>query len=139
FHSVHVLEEINPKTFSIESFLAEKIHRAIDLRRQFAGYEEGSRVFYGAGDGLPGLIADHFTNAVVVQINTAGIDRYREQIAKIFQEALKTKAFFLDNPKYREREFLPTFAHEDVPSLVVKENGLTYELRSEVIQKVGFY
>lgn len=139
FHSVHVLEEIKPETFRIELFLAEKIHRAINLRRQFAGYEDGSRVFYGAGDGLPGLIADHFTNAVVIQINTAGIDRYREQIANIFQEALKTKAFFLDNPKYREREFLPTFAHEEVPSLVVKENGLTYELRSEVIQKVGFY
>jgi 23S rRNA (cytosine1962-C5)-methyltransferase len=140
FTAIHVLEEISsPTSFSVEDYLKQKISSAIERRRQFQGYEFGSRVFYGMSDGLPGLIVDHFTNAVIVQINTAGIDKYRGLIGKLFEAELKTKSYFLDNPKYREREFLPVFPHESVPALTVKENDLTYELRSEVIQKVGFY
>ncbi len=140
FPCVQVIDEIkDPAQLSVEKLITEKIQTAINKRRQFSGYEEGSRVFYGMSDGLPGLIVDHFTNAVIIQINTAGVDRYRELIARTFESELKTKTFFLDNAKYREREFLPMFEHEAVPALTVKENSLTYSLRAEVIQKVGFY
>ncbi len=139
FTSIHVVEESFEANVSTEDFLIQKIRNAIARRKIFSGYAEGSRVFYGMSDGLPGLIADHFTNATIIQINTAGVDRYRDLIAKCFQDELKTKSYFLDNPKYRERESLPVFSHGSVPALTVKENGLTYELRAEVIQKVGFY
>jgi 23S rRNA (cytosine1962-C5)-methyltransferase len=138
FPSVHVLDEVKDNC-SPEIFIQTKIREAIGRRKNFSGYEEGCRMFYGVSDGLPGLIADHFTNATVIQINTAGIDRYRDVIGETFEKELKTKSYFLDNAKYREREYLPVFGHDAVPSLRVKENGLTYELRSEVIQKVGFY
>lgn len=140
YASVHVLDELkDPSSFSAEKFISEKIARACANRKRFAGYENGSRVFYGSSDGLPGLIADHFTNAVLIQINTAGLDRYRELIGKELSASLGVKAYFLDNPKYREKEFLPTFEAEAVPELTVKENEITYLLRPEVIQKVGFY
>ncbi len=140
YASVHVLDEIkDPATFSPEKFISEKIASACQNRKRFRGYENGSRVVYGFSDGLPGLIADHFTNAVLIQINTAGLDRYRELIGKELARILDVKAYFLDNPKYREKEFLPTFETEPVPALTVKENELSYELRAEVIQKVGFY
>ncbi|MES2528482.1 MAG: class I SAM-dependent methyltransferase [Bdellovibrionota bacterium] len=140
FACVQVIDEIkDPAQVSIEKLIYEKIQSAVNKRRQFEGYAEGSRVFYGMSDGLPGLIVDHFTNAVIIQINTAGVDRYRELIAKVFEAELKTKSYFLDNAKYREREFLPMFEHEAVPALTVKENSLSYHLRAEVIQKVGFY
>jgi len=140
FTAIHVIDEVkDPSSFSAEAFIAERITSAISRRRQFIEYEEGARAFYGASDGLPGLIADQFTNATIIQINTAGIDRYREHIGDFFSKALGIKSFFLDNPKYRERESLPVFQEDQVPSLTVKENSLTYQLRSEVIQKVGFY
>lgn len=139
FTSIYVIEELKSPEFSPEEFVRNKIVRAIEIRKQFTGYEEGSRVFYGISDGLPGLIVDHFANATIIQINTAGVDRYRDLIGRVCAEQLSTKSYFLDNAKYRERESLPVFAHEKVPSLTVKENGLTYKLRSEVIQKVGFY
>lgn len=140
FPCVQVLDEIKvPSQLSIETYITEKIISAIEKRRQFSGYEEGSRVFYGMSDGLPGLIVDHFSNAAIIQINTAGVDRYRELIGKTFSTELKTKSFFLDNARYREREFLPMFEAEAVPALKVIENSLSYELRAEVIQKVGFY
>ncbi len=139
FPCIQLLEELSTHEISVEDFLTKKIISAVARRKRFLGYEKGSRVFYGASDGLPGLIADHFTNATVIQINTAGVDRYREFIKATFEKCLDTKAYFLDNPKYREREFLPVFEQEAVPSLTVSENSLIYELRAEVIQKVGFY
>lgn len=137
--AIHVLDEVKGGEISAETYLTNKITNAINKRRQFRGYENGSRVFYGNSDGLPGLIVDHFTNAVIIQINTAGIDRHRELIGSLFSKELGTKSYFLDNPKYRERESLPVFPHEPVPGLNVIENELKYELRAEVIQKVGFY
>jgi 23S rRNA (cytosine1962-C5)-methyltransferase len=139
YTSIHVVDENAEPSVPVEEFIVGKIRSAIERRKIFSGYSDGARVFYGMSDGLPGLIADHFSNATIIQINTAGIDRYRELIASCFQKQLKTKSYLLDNPKYRERESLPVFAHEPVPALTVKENGLTYELRAEVIQKVGFY
>lgn len=130
-------EEI--KSFSPETFVVQKIRDAHARRMQFKGYEKSSRLFYGMSDGLPGLIIDSFTNASIIQINTAGVDRYRDLIKKTVSEIMDTQAYLLDNPKYREKESLPTFTMETLPELNVEENGLKYKIRAEVLQKVGFY
>lgn len=136
---VHVLGLLADKNLTPESYIKETLERAYQKRRCFRGYEAGSRLFYGASDGLPGLIIDHFTNGSVIQINTSGVDRFRDLIRDSISELTKVKAYFLDNSKYREKEFLPTFQNELVPSLTINENNLKYVLRSEVMQKVGFY
>ena len=125
--------------FVVEEFISEKLKIAFEKRTKIKGYEHNSRVFYGVSDGLPGLIIDLFQNAVIIQINTAGVDRYREVIKETISRLTGTKAYFLDNPKYREKEFLPTFDNEALPDLQVIENELKYHIRSEVLQKVGFY
>jgi 23S rRNA (cytosine1962-C5)-methyltransferase len=127
------------KTFSAENFLAEKISTAYAKRKRFQGYERNARIFYGMSDGLPGLIIDLFENAAIIQINTAGLDRHREFIHKTVSVLTETKAYLLDNAKYREKESLPTFSTEKLPDLDVLENSLKYKIRSEVLQKVGFY
>lgn len=132
------LVELNPKA-SIEDLLKNKLSTAYQKRLRFKDYDHGSRIFYGVSDGLAGLIVDLFTNAVVVQINTAGIDRYRELIRSHLTEVTGRNVYFLDNLKYREKEFLPVHENEPVPDLHIEENGLKYFLRSEVMQKVGFY
>lgn len=126
-------------SFSIENFIVECLKAAHSKRSRFQGYESSSRVFYGASDGLPGLIVDQFQNATIVQINTAGIDRYRELIKETLEKLFNKPAHLLDNAKYREKEFLPTFSAEALPDLEVIENGLKYKIRKEVLQKVGFY
>jgi len=131
------MNEIN--SFDPAVFIKTKIKTAFKQRIKFKGYETGSRIFYGTGDGLAGLIIDHFSNACIIQVNTAGIDRYRDLINATVSEVTQTASFFLDNPKYREKEFLPTFETKVLPPLEVVENGLSYKLRSEIIQKVGFY
>ncbi|HXH73997.1 MAG TPA: class I SAM-dependent methyltransferase [Bacteriovoracaceae bacterium] len=142
FACIQVLEAVKHSTFtefSPEKFILEKLKTAFAKRSRFKGYAEGSRFFYGVSDGLSGLIIDQFTNASVIQINSAGIDRYRDFIKKSVEEITKGESFFLDNPKYREKESLPSFTTTPVPDLKVSENGLTYHLPADVIQKVGFY
>lgn len=125
--------------FSVENFISDKLKEAFEKRQKIKGYEKNARIFYGVSDGLPGLIIDLFHNAAIIQINTAGVDRFREHIKKTITELTGTHAYFLDNPKYREKEFLPTFDNEALPDLEVEENNLKYKIRSEVLQKVGFY
>lgn len=139
FTCAHVLGKKELVNQEPEDFIKQKIHNAKKLRDKFKGYESNSRLFYGVSDGLPGLIIDQFTNAVVVQINTAGIDKYREFIKKEVSSLTGTDVFFLDNPKYREKESLPFFENDILPELKVIENEIEFRIRSEVMQKVGFY
>lgn len=127
------------KSFTAEKFIAGKIKAACERRARFSDYEKNARIFYGSSDGLPGLIIDQFENASIIQINTAGIDKYRDFIGETVASLMKTECYFLDNPKYREKEFLPTFTNKPLPELHVIENGLRYKIRPEVLQKVGFY
>ncbi len=125
--------------FSAEAFIRDRLLRAFERRRRFAGYETNARMFYGATDGLPGLLVDVFSNAAIIQINTAGVDRYRDFIRRTVEELSRVEGFFLDNPKYREKESLPTYPAKAFPELAVRENGLRFQIRPEVLQKVGFY
>lgn len=137
FSCIHIIQEGDIS--SAEDFISKKISDAFNKRIQFKNYENGCRLFYGASDGLPGLIIDIFKNAVITQINTAGVDKHRNHINSVVQSVTGKKNYFLDNLKYREKEFLPQFEAEKLPDLQVEENELQYQLRSEVIQKVGFY
>lgn len=119
--------------------LQNRIELAFEKRSRIKGYLDGCRIFYGVSDGIPGLIIDSFSNANIIQINTAGIDKYREEIRRMIDELTKKKSYFLDNAQYRAKEFLPTFEKENIPDISIVENSLKYQLRAEVLQKVGFY
>lgn len=124
----------NPK-----DYIFDKIKSAISKREVF-NYS-GARIFYGFADGLPGLIVDSYENVVIVQINTAGIDRYREDIVKYLKaHFLEKTVSILDNESYRKKEGLPIFDSKNLPDLIyVKESEFSYELSKEVMQKVGYY
>lgn len=141
FNSIQILNAVNVKTLSVDpaQYIAEKIKEAFLKRQRFAGYEKGSRIFYGHCDGLPGLIIDQFLDKAIIQINTAGVDIHRALIKSTVDNLISGQSYFLDNAKYREKEFLPTFETESLPDLAIVENGIKYSLRSEVLQKVGFY
>lgn len=142
FSCAQILNKISPElisSFSPDEYIKLKLFEAVKKRGRIKGYEKNSRIFYGMNDGLPGLIIDQFENASIIQINTAGIDRYRELIKETISALMATPAYLLDNAKYREKEFLPTFPVEALPELSVLENNLHFKIRPEVLQKVGFY
>ncbi len=142
YSCAQILDKISVETissFSPDEFIKNKVYAAVKKRGRIQGYEKNSRIFYGAADGLPGLIIDQFENASIIQINTAGIDRYRDLIKEMVSALMETPAYLLDNVKYREKESLPTFPMGFLPELKVLENNLHYKIRPEVLQKVGFY
>lgn len=134
----YVIAEVD-KEESPLAMIEHKIKKAYKRRSKIKGYLDGCRLFYGMSDGLPGLIIDTFENANIIQINTAGIDKFRDDIKKFLNALTEKTSYLLDNTQYRAKEFLPTFEKETLPEISIKENELQYKLRAEVLQKVGFY
>ena len=138
-HLITFIETHKQSSFSAENFIPEILRKAYEKRQRFAGYNKGARIFYGASDGLPGLIIDQFLDKAVIQINTAGVDRYRLLVKETIERLISGKTYYLDNSKYREKESLPTFENEIIPSIEIEENEIKYLLRAQIMQKVGFY
>lgn len=137
FDNLTLLKNENIELIIVESLLK----KAFEKRVVFKELEHGYRMVHGAQDNLPGLIIDVFVNAVTVQINTAGIDKFRDNI-KDFCEKLfpEKKVYLLDDDSYRKHEFLPQFPTKDFPENVeVIENGFKYKISKDVFQKIGFY
>jgi len=138
FTCCYILES-NPKVIDPLNLIKGRIETAYHKRSRIKGYLEGCRLFFGVSDALPGLIIDTFENANIIQINTAGIDKFREEIRNFVTTLTGKTSYFLDNQQYRAKEFLPVFDKEELPDIQISENSLKYQLRAEVLQKVGFY
>lgn len=124
----------------IESYIRDTIKTACEMRGYFAGYGENAREFYGNADGLPGLIIDSYENLVIVQINSAGVDQYRQTIKETLQGIFTKEICFLDNEKYREKHGLPQYEKDPMPEVIyITENDFKYELQSSLLQKIGYY
>ncbi len=149
FFKVKIICEDVGKKYNLNSkeeeiakeLIREKLERAFGKRTMFKGYESGARLVYGAADELPGLIIDLHEEVALIQINTAGIDRFRDLIKTITEAKFKAhKVYFLDNPEYRKAEILPNFDTEKLKEdLKISENGLNYLIDKEVVQKIGYY
>lgn len=92
-------------------------------------------------DSLPGIIVDKYKKYVLVQINTAEMDKYREYIYQLLTKLNpEQKVILFDNPEYRKAEVLPI--HETtglVEDLEIEENELKYLIDKSVVQKIGYY
>ena len=123
-----------------EKVLASYLDKAIAKRKLFFGSLKNTRLVYGGGDDLPGLIVDAFEKVIIIQINTAGIDRHRDFIERYFNSLGEFNVCFLDSKEYRKGEMLPEFEARELPEVLeIKENLIRYEIRAEVMQKIGFY
>lgn len=124
-----------------EETIVELIGSALKRRTLFSGYESGARLVYGISDSLPGLIVDKYQKYILVQINTAGLDRFRDLIHATLQKAFpEQKVLFFDNEEYRKSEVLPIHERAELETdLEVQENGLNYIIPKSVMQKIGYY
>lgn len=136
---ITVLEPLTNPKITPTDYIKRKLDTAYALRGKIKDYLSGCRLVYGQQDALPGLQIDLFENACFIQINTAGLDTHRDFIKTYVFELTQKKCYFLDNQKYREKESLPFFEAEKLPDIKVFENDLHLSVRSEVIQKVGYY
>ncbi len=127
----------------IKAQIQNSLQTAIQKRMVFKNQRQGSRLVYGNFDQLPGLIVDMYKDVILIQISSAGMDRFREEIRMIIQNSYKDhKIVFFDNAKKRIVEGLPAFENKDfeaLDSIKIVDSGIEYDLSREIIQKNGYY
>ncbi|MBM3372323.1 MAG: methyltransferase domain-containing protein [Betaproteobacteria bacterium] len=125
------------------AFFAERIRHAAALRQ--AAADEGVRLIHGESDGLPGVVADRYADTVVLQLLSAGAERWRGAIADTLA-ALPGIARVIErsDADVRELEGLPSQSgllrgEAAAGPLTVREHGLEFAVDAEQGHKTGFY
>ena len=110
-----------------------------------AGPQSGLRLIHGESDSLPGVIADRYGDLVVIQLNSAGADKWRSAIVDALLKASDcTRIYERSDSEVRALEGLPPVAgwahagHGDGP-IVIDEAGIRLEVDFEHGHKTGFY
>ncbi len=135
----------DPRTSIDEAFFAAMIGRATQARSAlFDAAHTGARLVHGESDGLPGVIADRYGDTVVVQLSSAGAERWREAIADALAAVPGIACVFeRSDADVRALEGLAPKsgvirgALRDELELI--EGGLAYRVDVVNGQKTGFY
>jgi 23S rRNA (cytosine1962-C5)-methyltransferase len=127
-------------------FLNRKISNALNERKQLKlnQHSNGMRLIHGESDGLPGLIVDQYADVLVVQLGSAGAERWRDTIADVLQELCKPVCIYeRSDSDGRELEGLPKrnkILRGKLPAeLSITENGIQIAVDVAAGQKTGFY
>ncbi len=127
-------------------FFQRKIGNAVTMRKDLKldQHSNGMRLIHGESDGLPGLIVDQYADVLVVQLGSAGVDRWRDTIADTLQELCKPVCIYeRSDSDGRELEGLPKrneILRGKLPEeLSISENGIRIAIDVAAGQKTGFY
>ena len=127
-----------------EVFLRARLARAIGLRQELAKTTDGMRLVHGESDGLPGLVVDRYADTLVMQVLSAGMERWRGALADLLVELTGCANLYeRSDAEVRDLEGLPARAgilRGVLPApLVIREQGLKFYVDVEKGQKTGFY
>ena len=129
------------------AFFKENIKRAVEQRRTLLkdADTDAMRLVHGESDGLPGVVADRYGDTVVLQLTSAGADRWRQEIADAVLEASGAgRIWERSDAEVRGLEGLPAVTgplrgSRDPAQITVTENGLKFQVDLEHGHKTGFY
>ena len=126
-----------------QRFLRRRLERALRLRQRL--YREPYyRLVHAEADGLPGLVVDRFGDVLVVQSNTAGMERLEEPLLQALTALLSPAVVVLRNDSpARALEGLPqevrvAIGQVDGP-VTVEENGAVFAADALEGQKTGWF
>ena len=126
------------------SFFRKRIAAAMAYRQRLAIPSNAMRLVYAEADALPGLLLDCYGDVAVVQILTAGMERFREVLLPVIQELARPQGIFLRNDALsRLLEGLPV--HKEFlntpfdPVLSIQEDDLCFRVDIASGQKTGFF
>ena len=135
-----------------EAFWRRRIVYAWDYRKTvMAGDLNCCRVIFGEADGFPGLTVDKFSDILVAQTLSVGMEKLKPMLFPLIIEALRADGheisgiFERNDVKIRELEGLTQgkgwFGDEHPDSCVTEicENGVYYSVDVENGQKTGFF
>ncbi|MCR5663257.1 MAG: class I SAM-dependent rRNA methyltransferase [Oscillospiraceae bacterium] len=134
-----------------EAFWARRLRYAWEYRKSVLLPEELSccRLIFGEADGFPGLTVDRFSDLLVTQTLSVGLERRRETIFPLLLELLRAEGqeirgvYERNDVAIREREGLAQgkgwFCGGGSPLTEICENGIIYAVDVENGQKTGFF
>ena len=135
------------KTILGEHFLEKRITTSIERR---AGLKESEntdalRLIYGEADGIPGVVVDQYANTLVMQLLSAGAEKFRTEIIEILAELCKPEQIYeRSDVEIRTLEGLQpreglAWGKPMDHAIEINENGLKYLVDVTEGQKTGFY
>jgi len=131
---------------SVQTLLEQRIDAALELRRSIVPPDtDAYRVVNSEGDLLPGLVVDRYADVLVLQLQTAGMERLRDRVVEILCSRLHPRSVY-------ERNDIPVRREEELPmrkglvageplaeEIEIVENNLRYGVQPEHGQKTGFF
>jgi len=130
-----------------QTFWQRRIQQAIEHRRGLLESQGTTayRLIYAESDLLPGLVVDRYSDYLVIQALTLGVERRKSEIVDILAELVQpTGIYERSDVNVREKEYLPLssgplWGKEPPPLLEIKESGLCFQVDIKRGQKTGFY
>lgn len=125
------------------AFFRSRLEAALALRE--AAFDKPFyRLAYGDSDTLPGLVVDRFGDYLVVQLNNAGLERYREPLLQALIATVQPKGILLRADSRSRREQGLSSDSEvvfgEVPQEVtLEENGVRFQAPVFAGQKTGWF
>ena len=137
----------DPQETIDHAFFKRRVAAAVARRAalpELAG-QQGLRLIHAESDGLPGVIADRYGDTVVVQLTTAGADKWRAAIADSLHKATGcARIYERSDVEVRKLEglepvtgWLQGAAPDD--EIVIAENGVRMAVDILAGHKTGFY
>jgi 23S rRNA (cytosine1962-C5)-methyltransferase len=126
-----------------QDFFIARFRAALHLREQFFS-QPFYRLVYSEADQLPGLIVDRYDDVLVVQLNTAGMDKLREPILDALKVVIKPTAIIFRNDsssrKIENLESEVSVAFGTAPKfLTVIEDDVKFLVPALSGQKTGWF
>jgi 23S rRNA (cytosine1962-C5)-methyltransferase len=132
----------NPEATVDALFLGRRIAQAVALRDRLVGVPY-YRLIHAEADGLPGVIVDRFGDALVVQINSAGMDALTPVLLEALEAELSPGTIVLKNDSpVRELEGLTrevVVAKGNGGPVELIENGARFMADLSGGQKTGWF
>ena len=151
---VRVLAQNANETFG-EKFFERRLRYAIEYRKTVMQDDfSACRLIFGEADGLPGLTVDRFSDVLVAQVLSYGIDKRKDMIFSLLLSILRemgedVKGVYERNDvAIRELEGLTQYKgwaaimgddHPQSTETDIVENGIRYTVDFENGQKTGFF
>lgn len=149
---VRILSSNANETFS-PAFWERRLRYAIEYRKTVMGDDFSCcRLVFGEADGLPGLTVDRFSDIIVTQVLSYGMDKIKDMIYAAVVRILRESGeeingiFERNDVAIRELEGLEQYKawyeaipHPESTVTEIRENGIKYFVDVENGQKTGFF
>ncbi len=128
-----------------KEFFHNRLERSISYRDKIGYAHPMRRLVHAESDGIPGLIVDQYGDVLVVQVLSAGIEFWKEEIIRQLASLVKPAGIYeRSDVEVRELEGLEQrtgILYGKVPDdlLTIEDNGVNYWIDCRNGHKTGAY